>query len=141
GIFHGWLDPGIWWQTVRYDGEHQREGVISNPPLPDPGASGPIPLTNTYRLGAYRLNKNIRYSAGIDQKFSPRASVNVLFNYYNQEQLPRGTNLNPIVSGVRLDPAYGNIISTVTDAQLIRHELYVNFNFGLVAPSPAVNRP
>ena len=40
GIFHGWLDPGIWWQTVRYDGDHQREVVISNPSYPDPGASG-----------------------------------------------------------------------------------------------------
>ena len=125
GIFHGWLDPGIWWQTVRYDGDHQREVVISNPPFPDPGASGPIPLTNTYRLGEYRLNKNIRYSAGIDQKFSPRASVNVLFNYYHQDQLPRGNNLNPLVNGVRPDPSFANIISTVTDAELIRHELYV----------------
>ena len=138
GIFHGWLDPGIWWQTVRYDGDHQREVVISNPPFPDPGASGPIPLTNTYRLGAYRLNKNIRYSAGIDQKFSPRASVNVLFNYYHQDQLPRGNNLNPLVNGVRPDPSFANIISTVTDAEIIRHELYANFNLSLVTPSPAV---
>ena len=138
GIFHGWLDPGIWWQTVRYDGDHQREVVISNPPFPDPGASGPIPLTNTYRLGAYRLNKNIRYSAGIDQKFSPRASVNVLFNYYHQDQLPRGNNLNPLVNGVRPDPSFANIISTVTDAEIIRHELYANFNLSLVTPSPEV---
>ncbi len=30
-------------------------------------------------MGEYRLNKNFRYSAGIDQKFSPRFGVNVLF--------------------------------------------------------------
>jgi hypothetical protein len=140
GIFHGWLDPGIWWQTVRYDGNHQREVVITNPPYPEPGAADPIRLANTYRLGGYRLNKNIRYSAGIDQKFSPRASVNVLFNYYHQDQLPRGKNSNPLVNGVRPDPAFANIISTVTDAEIIRHELYVNFTLSLVAPSPEVNR-
>jgi hypothetical protein len=140
GIFHGWLDPGIWWQTVRYDGSHQREIVINNPSYPDPGQNAPIPLANTYRLGEFRLNKNIRYSAGIDQKFSPRLGINVLFNYYRQEQLPRGRNSNPPVNGVRPDSQFANIISTVTDAELRRRELYVNFNLSLVAPSPEVNR-
>jgi hypothetical protein len=135
GIFHGWLDPGIWWQTVRFDGQHQRDVIITNPTYPDPGTGNGIPLANTYRLGDYKLNKNVRYSAGIDQKFSPRASVNVLFNYYHQDQLPRGMNLNPVIDGVRPDPAYANIIATVTDAQLLRHELFVNFNVNFASPS------
>jgi hypothetical protein len=139
GIFHGWLDPGIWWQTVRFDSTHQRDVVISNPSYPDPGSGEFLPPANTYRVSEYKLNKNLRYSAGIDQRFSPRASVNVLFNYYHQDQLPRGLNLNPLVDGVRVDPAFANIISTVTDAELIRHELYVNFNVSLLAPSPATN--
>lgn len=93
GIFHGWLDPGIWWQTVRSDSQHQRDIIISNPSYPDPGTAEAIPVANTYRLGDYKLNQNYRYSAGIDQRFSPRAGVNLLYNYYNQSQLPRGTNL------------------------------------------------
>jgi hypothetical protein len=137
GIFHGWLDPGIWWQTVRFDGSHQRDVLVTNPSYPDPGIGGLVPLANTYRLGDFKLNKNLRYSAGIDQRFSPRVSVNVLYNYYHQDQLPRGTNLNPLTAGVRPDPAFANIISTVTDAEIIRHELYVNFSFSLLAPSPA----
>ena len=140
GIFHGWLDPGIWWQTVRFDPTHQRDVVITNPTYPDPGTGGVVPPANTYRVGNYKLNKNVRYSAGIDQRFSPRASVNVLFNYYHQDQLPRGMNLNPLVNGVRPDPNFANIISTVTDAEIIRHELYVNFNLSLLAPGPAANR-
>ena len=94
---------------------------------------------NTYVLGDYKLNKNVRYSAGIDQKFSPRVGANVLFNYYDQDQLPRGMNLNPVVNGVRQDPAYGNIISTVTDAQLIRHEL-CQLQLQPAAPSPSIGR-
>jgi hypothetical protein len=140
GIFHGWLDPGIWWQTVRFDSTHQRDVIITNPSYPDPGTGGVVPPANTYRLGNYKLNKNVRYSAGIDQRFSPRASVNVLYNYYHQDQLPRGTNLNPLTDGVRSDPAFANIIATVTDAELIRHELFINFNLSLAAPSPATNR-
>jgi hypothetical protein len=140
GIFHGWLDPGIWWQTVRFDSTHQRDVVITNPSYPDPGSGGVVPPANTYRLGDYKLNKNVRYSAGIDQRFSPRASVNVLYNYYHQDQLPRGMNLNPLINGVRPDPAFANIIATVTDAEIIRHELFVNFNLSLLAPSQATNR-
>jgi len=140
GIFHGWLDPGIWWMTVRYDPDHQRDVVIRNPSYPDPGTGGVVPPANTYRLGTYKLNKNYRYSVGLDQRFSPRASVNALYTYYNQSQLPRGMNLNPVVDGVRQDPNFANIISTVTDAELRRHEFFVNFNWSLLAPSPANNR-
>ena len=139
GIFHGWLDPGIWWQTVRSDGTHQRDIIISNPSYPDPGTGQAVRPANTYVLGDYQLNQNYRYSAGIDHRFSPRLGFNLLYNYYNQSQLPRGTNLNPVVNGVRADPSLGNVISTITDAQLRRHEFYANFNWALVAPSPAVN--
>jgi len=140
GVFHGWLDPGIWWQTVRSDGNHQKDIIILNPSYPDPGPATATSPTNKFVLGEYKLNHNLRYSAGIDQRFSPRASVNLLYNYYKQNQLPRGTNLNPIVNGVRPDPAFGNIISTVTDATLLRHEFFVNFNLSLLTPSPAANR-
>ena len=140
GIFHGWLDPGIWWQTVRSDSQHQRDIIVTNPSYPDPGPVGVVSPANTYVLGDYKLNKNLRYSAGIDQRFSPRASVNALYNYYHQDQLPRGKNLNTPVDGVRPNPGFGNIIATVTDAEIIRHEFFVNFNLSLVAPSPAVNR-
>jgi hypothetical protein len=140
GIFHGWLDPGIWWQSVRSDSTHQRDVVISNPSYPDPGTGGIVPLANTYRIGNYKLNKNYRYSVGVDQRFSPRASVNVLYTYYNQSQLPRGMNLNPLVDGLRPDPNYANIIATVTDGELHRHEAYVNFNLNLVTPAAAGSR-
>lgn len=141
GIFHGWLDPGIWWQTVRSDLTHQRDILIINPSYPHLGAGGVVAPANTYRIGNYKLNKNYRYSVGVDQRFSPRASVNVLYTYYNQSQLPRGKNLNPLIDGVRPDPDYANIIATVTDAELHRHELYVNFNLSLLAPSAANNHP
>jgi hypothetical protein len=140
GIFHGWLDPGIWWQTVRFDSSHQRDVIMTNPSYPDPGSGGVIPPANTYRVGEFKLNKNLRYSVGIDQRFSPRAGVNVLYNYYHQDQLPRGMNLNPLVNGVRPEPAFANVISTVTDAEIIRHEAFLNFNLNLLAPSAANNR-
>jgi len=49
-------------------------------------------------------------------------------------------NLNPLVNGVRSEPAFANVISTVTDAEIIRHEAFLNFNLNLLAPSAANNR-
>jgi hypothetical protein len=142
GIFHGWLPTYVYQQTLRFNGTHQRELVITNPSYPDPGAgaNGFTPPTNEYRLGDYQLQHNLRYSGGFDQAFSPRFRVNVLYNYYHQEQLPRGRNLNALVNGVRPIPSVANIFETVTDSQIRRHELYVNFNLTLLAPSPGNNR-
>ena len=70
---------------------HHHQSVISGPGIRRRRAAG-----EHLPVGDYKLNKNVRYSAGVDQRFSPRASVNVLFNYYHQDQLPRGMNLNPL---------------------------------------------
>ena len=66
--------------------------------------------------------------------------MNVLYNYIHLIEQPRGENLNAPVNGVRPDPAVANMVETVTDAEIRRHELFVNFNLSLVAPSPATNK-
>jgi hypothetical protein len=141
GIFHNFIAPSAFEQTLRLDGVHERELIIQNPSYPDPGSNGVVPATNKYVLGDTSLPQNVRYSAGIDQNFSPQFRVNALYNYIHQTRMPRGENLNPLVNGVRPDPAFANIIETVTDATLLRHELYVNATFSLAPPGPATNRP
>jgi hypothetical protein len=131
GIFHGWLWTGIYEQTLRLNGVRQRDLVIINPSYPDPGAAGVVAPSNKYLLGNVGLQRNVRYSAGIDQTLSRSLRVNVLYNYIDQTQLPRGLNMNAPVDGVRPDPAFANVIATVTDAELRRHELYANVNFNL----------
>ena len=54
---------------------------------------------------------------------SPRLRFNVLYNWINLQEQPRGVNMNPIVNGVRLDSNYGNVIASVTDTQIRRHEV------------------
>jgi hypothetical protein len=140
GIFHNFLQMGTYEQTIRVDGVHQRELIISNPSYPNPGSAGVVPVANKYVLGDYPLPRNIRYSGGIDQVFSPQLRVNVLYNYIRQTRNPRGKNLNPLVNGVRPDPNFANVIETVTDAMLLRHEVFVNGNFNLAPPGPASGR-
>jgi hypothetical protein len=141
GIFHSFLPTFAKEQTLRQDGERQRELVIINPSYPDPGLDGLPTTTNKYLIGDdYRLSRNYRYSAGIDQAVSPRFRVNVLYNYIHLQQQPRGRNLNAPVNGVRPDPRFANVIEVVTDTEIKRHEVFVNSQIMLAAPSPALQQ-
>ncbi len=82
--------------------------------------------TNKYVIGDFNLQRNLRYSAGVDQVLSPLVRVNVLYNYIHLQQQPRGKNVNPLVDGVRPDPRFANVIEAVTDTQIRRHEVFVN---------------
>jgi hypothetical protein len=140
GTFPSSPSPYIIGQTTRFDGVRQRELDITNPSFPDPGSTGVVPLTNKYPIGRYELERDIRYSGGVDQRFTPQFGVNVLYNYYHGTHLQRGANLNAPVNGVRPDLAFANIISVVSDGEIIRHEFYLNFTASLFTPSAAANR-
>ena len=142
GIFHSWLPLPLIEQTLRLNGDLQREIIIHNPPYPDPGAENVLSRpTSKYLIGdGFKLGRNLRYSAGMDQVLSPRLRMNVLYNYIHLQQQPRGHNLNAPVNGVRPDPAFANVIESITDTQIRRHEVYVNAIVNFVTPSPAANQ-
>ena len=142
GIFHSWLPLQLIEQTLRLNGERQREIYIPNPSYPDPGDAAMLLLpTSKYVVGdGFKLGRNVRYSAGLDQALSPRLRMNVLYNYIHLQQQPRGNNLNAPVHGRRPDPNFANVIESITDAEIRRHELFVNAIINFVAPSPAVNQ-
>jgi hypothetical protein len=140
GIFHGFLPLVMIEQTIRLDGERQQEIYVRNPSYPDVGPVDELNIpTNKYVIGDFNLQRNARYSAGIDQILSPRIRVNALYNYIHQQQQPRGSNVNPLVNGVRADPRYANVIEAVTDAEIRRHEFSVNAIVALAAPGPGLS--
>ena len=143
GWFHGFIPEPLYEQTLRIDGQRQREYIVRNPSYPDPGdlAGLPTSAVNRYLLGDdFHLQQNFRWSAGVDQVISPRLRFNVLYNWIHLQEQPRGLNLNPIVGGVRRDPNYGNVIASVTDSQIKRHEVFVNSTISLATPSPTLNQ-
>jgi hypothetical protein len=143
GWFHGFIPESLYEQTLRIDGRRQREYIIRNPSYPNPGDLAALPpsAVNRYLLGDnFHLQQNFRWSAGVDQVVSPLLRFNVLYNWINLQEQTRGVNLNPIVNGVRLDPNYGNVIASVTDTQIRRHEVYVNSTISLAPPSAALNQ-
>jgi hypothetical protein len=130
--------PRLYEQLIRYDGRHQRQLFVVNPSYPDPGPLTSAPDTR-YVLGAFRFQRTLRYSGGIEQRLSPRARLGVLYAYHRQFQVWRGRNLNAPVNGVRPDPALGNVIEALTDAQLWNQTVTATFTLAVAAPSPALN--
>jgi hypothetical protein len=141
GLFHGFLPLQLIEQSLRLNGELQREIYVSNPSYPDPGPVTELLLpTNKYVIGDFNLQRNLRYSAGIDQVLSPRMRFNLLYNYIHLQQQPRGKNINPLIDGVRPDPRYANVIESVTDTEIRRHEVFFNTIVNLATPSPTLNQ-
>jgi len=141
GVFHGFLPLQMIEQTLRLNGELQREIYLSNPSYPDPGEVAALSLpTNKYVIGDFNLQRNVRYSAGLDQVLSPLVRVNVLYNYIHLQQQPRGKNVNPIIDGARPDPNFANVIEAVTDTEIRRHEFSVNSIINLAPPGAAATQ-
>jgi hypothetical protein len=139
GLFYWPMEMArVYEQTLRYDGLHQQQVIVVNPSYPNPGAVNGLP-PNKYVLGDFSLQRNLRYSAGVDHRFTPRLRANVLYAYWHQYEFWGGRNLNAPVDGVRPDPSFANILEAFTQGEIRRHDLTVTMNASLLVPSPAAN--
>ena len=142
GVFYDWLATSIYDQTQRVDGFHQQELNIVNPSFPDPGTGGAVPPVNRYELSPdYGVPRTTRVSAGVDQGFLKVMRVAATYSYQRGSRLARGLNLNPLVNGVRPDPAFSNVIDVVSDAASRLHQLQLDATLNPGALLPAFRGP
>lgn len=129
GLFYNWLNANTYEQTLRVDGLRQRDLFIVNPTYPDPGPGGTINTTNRYLLGPdVQMGRTRRFSAGVDQTLSPKVRVNASFQSVRAVDQLRGRNLNVPINGIRPDPAFANVIQTVSDAEAHSDQLSTTLN-------------
>jgi hypothetical protein len=132
GIFYNWLNANTYENTLRVDGLRQRDLFIVSPAYPDPGVTGTIITANRYLLGPdVQMGRTRRFSAGIDQTLSPKIRVNASFQSVRALDQLRGQNLNPRINGLRADPAFANVIETVSDAEAHSDQLSTTLNVNL----------
>jgi hypothetical protein len=139
GIFHDWFSSGTYEQTLRVDGFRQRELIIANPSYPEAGSVGVSPATNRYIVDPdLKMQRTMRMSAGLDQRFTPRFRMSATYAYTHDTQALRGENLNAPVNGVRPDPTFANVIRVLSDGEEREHSLSMNASLQFAAPSPAL---
>jgi hypothetical protein len=97
---------------------------------------------NRYELSPdFAVPRTTRVSAGIDQGFLKVNRVSATYSYQRGSRLARGLNLNPLVNGVRPDPAFSNIIDVVSDASSRLHQLQIDASLNPGALLPAFRGP
>jgi hypothetical protein len=123
GIFYDWLDAGTFEQTLRVDGNHQRDMVIRNPGYPNPfggDSSQEILPPSKYAL-ASSLVQPLRkmVNIGFSQQLTPTLNANISAGHSAGTDRFRGRNVNaPRADGARPDPTLGNVTEVESTARM-----------------------
>lgn len=133
GVFHQYFDGGSYEQTIRVNGQQQRDLVMSNPGYPDPFEGGV--LESARPLGIIRARPDLsmpytrRITIGVDQPIT--RSLRVRANYSRQagRRLFRSRDVNAPVNGVRPDPSVRNITELESTARSRNESLEIGFSF------------
>jgi hypothetical protein len=147
GIFTEWLSNGVYEQTLRVDGERQKEIDIAEPPYPviSDLPSLVAPPVGRYELsGDLALQRGTRFSLGIDRRYK-QLQASATYALIFVDAVARGNNTNAPVDGVRPDARYANVIDVVSDGSGRQHQLQANLTvnqgalFPLKKSDPRVN--
>ena len=129
GIFYDWFAAQTYEQTLRVDGERQRDLVITNPSFPNPFSGGPQTILPPSRIQAdpdLQVPYVIQTSIGLET--NPWKLFRLMTNYQYQRgvHLLHGRNLNAPIAGLgRPDPTVGNITNIESSAYQSSHRLMV----------------
>jgi hypothetical protein len=112
GVFYDWYESSVYEQTLRVDGQRQRDIVIRNPGFPDPYAAGDrqeLPASRIQAAPGLDMPRVARYSLGVEHRVGP---ARLTFNLFDQRgaNTLRSRNINAPIGGVRPDPGAGNIL-------------------------------
>jgi hypothetical protein len=130
GIFYDWFAAQVYEQTLRVDGQRQRDLVIINPGYPNPFSSGTqttLPPSRIQTDPNLQIPYIIQASFGLETQPFKLFQLRTNYQYQRGVHLLHGRNLNAPVPGFgRPDPTAGNITSVESSAYSSVHRLMVN---------------
>ena len=138
GVFYDWFTAQTFEQTLRVDGQRQRDLVILHPGFPNPLTGGSQTTLPPSRIQQDpNLNNPYILQTSLGVETSPFKLFRLTTNYQYQRgvHMFRGTNLNAPIPGLgRPDPTAGNVTNIQSTAYLSSHRLMVS-----VSPAKFVN--
>ena len=130
GVFYDWFAAQVYEQTLRVDGERQRDRVIVNPGYPNPFNSGTQTLLPPSRIQTdpnLQIPYIIQASMGVETNPFKLFRLTTNYQYQRGVHLLHGRNLNaPVPDLGRPDPTAGNITNIESSAYQSSHRLMVN---------------
>ena len=113
GVFNNWLGDGIYEQTLRLDGERQRDIIVADPAFPEPfetGAEAEMPPPSVVRFGDNLvMQTSRRTSVGVEHRLTERVRVRVSAFEQETSDRFRSLNVNAPVGGVVPNPGFARI--------------------------------
>lgn len=132
GIFYSWFDAATYEQTLRVDGERQKDLVIQDPGFPNPLAGGSevvLPPSRIVREPNMVMPYVEQFSFGVQRQLNKFSQLVVNYTHQRGVHLLRGHNINaPLSDGVRPDPSEGNVVQVESTANSTFNGLMVNAN-------------
>ncbi len=134
GIFYDWFAAQVYEQTLRVDGQRQRDLVIVNPGFPEPFSNGTqttLPPSRIQTDPNLQIPYIIQASLGMETQPFKLFSLRTNYQYQRGVHLLHGRNLNAPLPGIgRPDPTAGNITNIESSAYSSGHRLMVNVGPG-----------
>ena len=138
GIFYDWLGSQTYEQTLRVNGERQRDLIVSNPGFPNPFIGGvqTIPPASRIQLDPELQQPYIiQSSIGLETTALKLVRLTTNYQYQRGVHMLHGINLNSPIPGIgRPDPTVGNITNIESSAYTSVHRLMIG-----VGPAQFVN--
>ena len=129
GIFYDWFAAQIYEQTLRVDGQRQRDLVIANPGFPNPFSGGMQTVLPASRIQSdpdLQIPYIIQSSIGVETNPFKLFRLTTNYQYQRGVHLLHGRNLNAPVPGFgRPDPSVGNITNIESSAYQSTHRLMI----------------
>jgi hypothetical protein len=119
-------------QSLRVNGQQQRDLVIQNPGFPDLFSGGTAITLPPSRI---QIEPNLRMpyvsqvSIGVERELAQGVRLMSQYFYRRGVHQLRGRNINAPVNGVRPDPTAGNITQVESSANSFNHTWMVNLNW------------
>ena len=128
GLFYDWFDSNLYEQTLRVDGTHQVDVVVTNPAFPVAdgfGVSLPPSVTRSASLTQPLIQQA---SAGVERPITPWLGLHVDYMWTRAADALRSINVNAPVTGVRPNPLLGNVTEMQSTGRRASDRLTMSLN-------------
>ena len=134
GIFYDWLEADVYEQTLRVDGERQKDLVIRSPGYPNPFAGGfteVLPTSKYVLAESLVMPKRNMANVGVSQQLTSTVGLNVNLMYMTGSNRLRSRNTNAPIDGIRPDAAFGNVTQVESTARVRGTQVHSGVNINV----------
>jgi Carboxypeptidase regulatory-like domain len=130
GLFYDWFDSTLDEQTLRVDGTHQLDVVVTDPAFPSVDGSGVSLPPSVIRSAPLTQPLVQQASLGVERPITPWIGLHVDYMWTRASDALRSINVNaPANNGVRPNALLGNITEIQSTGKRASDRLTMGLNF------------